>query len=273
MKRLAVIGDPVGHSLSPLIHMTWIDALDLDASYESIRVPAGETAAALDDFEHQAFLGLNVTLPHKQAVLAKAAEKSAAVEAIGAANTLSRLPSGGWRADNTDAPGLIAALGRLGLSDFTGKTVLMLGAGGAARAGLFALDRAGADIILLNRTVEKAEQILAECCSRPHLSGPLDALSDHAGRANLVINTTSAGHGGAHIPLPDGEGRLFYDMSYGAPAEAQLAHAKAQGWKIEDGLGMLVCQAAESFSIWFDGVRPDIEVALTACRTSLEQNA
>ena len=135
MRRLAVIGDPVGHSLSPLIHMTWIDALGLDASYESIRVPAGETAAALDDFEYQEFLGLNVTLPHKQAVLPKASEKSAAVDAIGAANTLSRLPPGGWRADNTDAPGLIAALGRLGLSEFTGKTVLMLGAGGAARSG------------------------------------------------------------------------------------------------------------------------------------------
>lgn len=273
MIRLAVIGDPVGHSLSPLIHMTWIDALRLEASYESIRVPAGETAAALDDFEQQEFQGLNVTLPHKQAVLAKVTEISDAVEAIGAANTLSRLPRGGWRADNTDAPGLLAALGRIGLSDFSDKTVLMLGAGGAARAGLFALDRAGANIILLNRTVEKAEQILSECCSRPHLSGPLVALSDHAGRANLVINTTSAGHGGAHIPLPDGEGRLFFDMSYGDPAAAQLSHAKAQGWNTEDGLGMLVGQAAESFSIWFDGIRPDIEIALAACRASLEQNA
>jgi len=273
MIRLAVIGDPVGHSLSPLIHMTWIDALRLEASYESIRVPAGETAAALDDFEQQDFQGLNVTLPHKQAVLAKVTETSDAVEAIGAANTLSRLPRGGWRADNTDAPGLLAALGRIGLSDFTDTTALMLGAGGAARAGLFALDRAGANIILLNRTVEKAEQILSECCSRPHLSGPLDALSDHAGRANLVINTTSAGHGGAHIPLPDGEGRLFFDMSYGNPAAVQLDHARAQGWNTEDGLGMLVGQAAESFSIWFDGIRPDIEVALTACRASLEQNA
>ncbi|MCZ4296998.1 shikimate dehydrogenase [Henriciella marina] len=272
MKRLAVIGDPVGHSLSPLIHMTWIDALRLEASYESIRVPAGETAAALDDFEQQEFQGLNVTLPHKQAVLAKVTETSDAVEAIGAANTLSRLPRGGWRADNTDAPGLLTALARIGLSDFSDKTVLMLGAGGAARAGLFALDRAGAKIILLNRTVEKAEQIITECCSRAHVSGPLGTLQEHADHADLIINTTSAGHGGAHIPLPDGEGRLFYDMSYGTPAEAQLAHAKAQGWQTEDGLGMLVGQAAESFSIWFDGVRPDIEIALTACRTSLEQN-
>ncbi|RIJ24108.1 shikimate dehydrogenase [Henriciella barbarensis] len=272
MIRLAVIGDPVGHSLSPLIHMTWIDALGLEASYESIRVPDGETAAALDDLEQQDFQGLNVTLPHKQAVLAKVTATSAAVKAIGAANTLSRLPGGGWHADNTDAPGLIAALARIGFADFKGKTVLVLGAGGAARAGLFALDRAGADIILLNRTVEKAEQVLTECCSRAHLSGPLDALAEHAGRADFVINTTSAGHGGAHIPLPAGDGRLFFDMTYGNPAAVQLAHARAQGWKTEDGLGMLVGQAAESFSIWFDGVRPDIDIALAACRASLEQN-
>lgn len=273
MKRLAVIGDPIGHSLSPLIHMTWIDTLGLDASYESIRVPAGEAEAALDDFTHEGFTGLNVTLPHKQAVLTKATRTSDAVKAIGAANTLTRLSEGGWQADNTDAPGLTAALARLGLTDWAGRKVLMLGAGGAARAGLFALDQAGAEIILLNRTVEKAEHILGECCARQHRSGPLDDLAVHSAQADLIINTTSAGHGGNHIPLPAGEGRLFYDMSYGAPAKPQLEHAEAQGWKTEDGLAMLVCQAAESFSIWFDGERPDIEVALSACRTSLEQDA
>lgn len=270
MERLAVIGDPVGHSLSPLIHMTWIDTLGLEASYESIRVPEGQTASALDDFLREGFRGLNVTLPHKQAVLDKVARRSEAVDAIGAANTLTHLGDEGWRADNTDAPGLIMALARMGLKDLSGKTVLILGAGGAARAVLFALDRAGADIVLLNRTVDKAAAVLAACCERPHQHGPLDDLTRHADSADLIINTTSAGHGGAVIELPAGNGRLFYDISYGAPAAAQLSHAREQGWETEDGLAMLVCQAAESFAIWFDGTRPDLEAAISVCRDYME---
>lgn len=273
MERLAVIGDPVGHSLSPHIHMTWIDGLGLDASYESIRVPAGDTAAALQDFARDGFRGLNVTLPHKQAVLGAVSEASPGVQKIGAANTLSRLPDGSWRADNTDAPGLMSALERVGEGVVEGRKILVLGAGGAARAALFALDRAGADLLLLNRTVEKAGRVIADCCARPHGYGPLEDLETLSQDAALIINTTSAGHAGDFIQLPPGEGRLFYDMSYGKPAEAQLAHAADMGWRTEDGLGMLVCQAAESFRIWFGGDLPDVEVALAACRRTLETHA
>lgn len=272
MDRLAVIGDPVGHSLSPHIHMTWIDGLGLEASYESIRVPAGETAAALEDFAREGFRGLNVTLPHKQAVLANVSEASPGVQKIGAANTLSRLPDGRWRADNTDAPGLMRALDRAGEGVVEGRRILVLGAGGAARAALFALDRAGADVMLLNRTVEKAGTVIAECCERPHGYGSLEDLDTLSEEAALIINTTSAGHGGDFIQLPEGGNRLFYDMSYGKPSQAQLAHACDMGWRTEDGLGMLVCQAAESFRIWFGGELPDIEIALKACRQTLERD-
>ena len=118
-QRLAVIGDPVGHSLSPQIHMTWIDAQARKASYESIRVPRGETAAALADFSRKKFRGLNVTLPHKEAVLETVTDTSPAVAAIGAANTLTRKADGSWRADNTDAPGLMAALRQQSRSMFS----------------------------------------------------------------------------------------------------------------------------------------------------------
>ena len=270
MDRLAVIGDPVGHSLSPQIHMTWIDQLGLDASYESIRVPAGDVTAAMEDFARQDFRGLNVTLPHKQDVLASASLVSPAVKAIGAANTLSRLSDGSWRADNTDAPGLIAALKRAGIDYVTGRKIIVIGAGGAARAALFALDRADAEVTVLNRTVEKAGQVIAECCNSPHGYGPLADLHTVAEEAEFIINTASAGHQDTCIQLPEGKGRLFFDMSYGAPAAAQLAHAQQQGWATEDGLGMLVCQAAESFRIWFGGDLPDVELALEACRETLK---
>lgn len=270
IQRLAVIGDPVGHSLSPQIHMTWIDGQKLNASYESIRVPTGEAIGALKDFSLKKFRGLNVTLPHKQAVLSGVTSRSAAVQAIGAANTLTLDDAGNWHADNTDAPGLMAALARAGTLSVAGKQVLVLGAGGAARAALFALDQADADLIVLNRTVPKAEAILEACCDREHISGPLSDLEHHIGNCEIVINTTSIGYGGDFIELPFGEGRLFFEMSYGTPAEPQLTHARAQGWHVEDGLGMLVCQAAESFNIWFGGERPDVERALEVCRQTLK---
>ncbi|MEQ8558020.1 MAG: shikimate dehydrogenase [Henriciella sp.] len=270
IQRLAVIGDPVGHSLSPQIHMTWIDAQKRNASYESIRVPKGEADRALQDFARKEFRGLNVTLPHKEAVLETVSDRSPAVEAIGAANTLTRNPDGSWRADNTDAPGLMCALERVGVSSVDGKTVLVLGAGGAARAALYALDGGGADLIVLNRTVEKAGMVIETCCERDHRFGPLEDIDRHADKADFIVNTTSAGHAGEHFVLPDGNGRLFFEMSYGAPGKAQIAHAKAQGWEVEDGLGMLVCQAAASFRIWFDCDLPDIEMALEACRETLK---
>ena len=270
IQRLAVIGDPVGHSLSPQIHMTWIDAEKRNASYESIRVPTGDTARALEEFARKEFRGLNVTLPHKQAVLQSVAQTSDAVDAIGAANTLSRMPDGHWRADNTDAPGLMTALNRIGISSVNGKTVLVLGAGGAARAALYALDRGGADLIVLNRTVEKASMVLDACCEREQRYGPLSDINQYADSTDFVINTTSVGYSGEHFDLPDGKGRLFYEMSYGAPARSQLAHAIERGWAGEDGLGMLVCQAAESYRIWFGGDLPDVEMALEACRETLK---
>ena len=272
MQRLAVIGDPVGHSLSPQIHMTWIDAQRRKASYESIRVPRGETAAALADFSRKKFRGLNVTLPHKEAVLETVIDTSPAVAAIGAANTLTRNTDGSWRADNTDAPGLMAALRRAGIGDVSDKTVLVLGAGGAARAALYALDRGGANLIVLNRPVEKAGKVIVACCRRSHRFGPLEDLALHAVKADFIINTTSAGHGGEFLDLPEGKGRLFFEMSYGAPAKAQLAQARRMDWIAEDGLGMLVCQAAESFAIWFDCALPDVEIALEACRETLKLN-
>ncbi len=270
--RLGVIGDPVAHSLSPLIHNPWLQAAGIDARYEAIHVPDGQLPDALDRLYKEGVVGLNVTLPHKQAALAAAASASEAASRIGAANTLSRGENGTWLADNTDAPGVLKALEMAGLAELSGCRTLVLGAGGSARAVVYALSESGAEITLLNRTLERAGALLTEIAPGNTVYGPLSGLPDKLNAADLVINTTSGGHSGQMHTLTQGGGRLFLDISYGPAAAAQLAHADEMGWQVRDGLTMLVAQAAESFRIWF-GQMPDTQAALVRCRQAVEARA
>lgn len=267
--RLGVIGDPIAHSLSPLIHNAWLKAAGIDAQYDAIHVSEGELPAALARLSTEGAIGLNITMPHKHAALEAAASASEAAQKIGAANTLTRTGNGTWIADNTDAPGFLRALANAGISDLAGCKTLVLGAGGSARAIVYALYESGAQICLLNRTVERARALLDDIAPDKAVHGPLEQIGDKLSDADLVINTTSAGHSGAFIPLTQGAGRLFMDISYGAAANGQLAHAEQMGWQVRDGLPMLVTQAAESFRIWF-GQMPDTNIAMAQCRKAVE---
>ncbi len=266
---LGVIGDPVSHSLSPEIHNAWLRAAGIDARYDPIHVVDGALPAALSDLSDRAIVGLNITLPHKRAALDLSAKASKTAQVIGAANTLTRLPAGGWSADNTDAAGFMRALKLAGVTAIRGKNVLVLGAGGAARAIVYALHEAGADIVILNRTLERAAQLSADITQSNASYSSLDEFADYVRPADMIINTTSRGFSESPLQLPPGGARLFFDISYGRSVEAQLIHATGQGWRAEDGLAMLVYQAAKSFELWFDR-RPDTSSALKHCREIVE---
>lgn len=262
-----VIGDPIAHSLSPLIHNAWLREHGIDATYEAMQVPDGELESALATLTRQGARGLNITLPHKHTALALAEEAGDLARRIGAANTLIRTDSGGWRAENTDAPGFIHTLDKAGI-DIAGKNVLLLGAGGSARALAFVLTDLRAKLTISNRTVSRAESIADDLLEKPEICSLEDGLN-RLPTAEIVINTLSLGHSGQSLELPAGHGRTFYDISYGAAASKTLATAAAQDWVPMDGLGMLVAQAAFAFEHWF-GLVPDMEAAELKCRKVVE---
>lgn len=265
-KLLGVIGDPISHSLSPLIHNGWLRDLQINATYEAMHVPAGELREALQTLESRDVHGLNVTLPHKHAALAACRETTQAAAKIGAANTLTFKDPGHWHADNTDAPGFLHALGRRS----PGKEhVLILGAGGSARAIVFALTNEKIPVTILNRTVSKAEELANDLGDQSTSFGAINQYKEYIDSATIVVNTTSMGYAGDTLSLPSGDERIFFDISYGKIAAPQLAHAAEVGWKVKDGLTMLVAQAAFSFESWF-GVMPDFEKALERCQRAVK---
>jgi len=266
-RLLGVIGDPVAHSLSPYIHNHWLRQHGLDAVYAALEVKESELAASLESLKAHDAIGLNVTLPHKQAVLALAATASETARRLGAANTLVRGAGGHWHADNTDAPGFALTLD-YGDIQVDGRDVFLLGAGGSARAVADVLVQKGARLTLCNRTIARAEALALDLAPAARIL-PLDEGLRQIQRASVVINTLSLGHAGGTRELPETSGGIFYDISYGRGAAAMLAEARRKGWRTLDGLGMLVAQAALSFELWF-GVTPDLAAAHTRARALLE---
>lgn len=263
-----VVGDPIAHSLSPLIHTGWIKAHGLDAQYDAIRIPDGEFADRVHELEAQGVEGLNVTLPHKRAAAELARHASEAVARLGVANTLHRKDSA-WHADNTDVGGFQDMLTDVLDASLKDKRITVLGAGGSARAVVYALSVAGAEITLCNRTLSRAEALFDDLEIRDGRVLDLKTGLSELEAADLVVNTTSAGLSGVSFVLPEGRGRAFVDISYGAAAEQILEPARTSGWRTSDGLSMLVHQAARSFEIWF-GIAPDTDDALKRCRAALE---
>jgi shikimate dehydrogenase len=243
---LGVCGWPVAHSRSPQMHNAALAAAGL-ADWRYLRLPLppelfAETVRALPA---AGFRGVNVTIPHKHAALAVADEASEAARAIGAANTLT-FEDGAIVADNTDAPGLLAALGE----SPAGKSVLILGAGGAGRAAAWALKGAGAaDVAVWNRTPERAAALAAELGVRA-----VEAVEG----ADIVVNCTSVGlddEGATFKALPLradelGAGSLVVDMVYRAGGTQFLEAARTRGARVIDGLEILVAQGAASFERW-----------------------
>ncbi|MCJ2080553.1 shikimate dehydrogenase [Methylobacterium sp. J-090] len=268
MTKAFVVGHPIAHSRSPLIHGHWLAAHGIAGTYERIDVAPEAFAEFLKTLREKGFAGGNVTIPHKEAAFARVDELTPRAKTIGAVNTVFFDADGRLWGDNTDAPGFIAHLDQsLGADrlDRTGGTAVVLGAGGAARAIVVGLlERGLTRIQVANRTRARAEALVALDPQRVAALDWADLPTALSG-AGLLVNTTSlgmAGHGVLDLdltPLP--ASASVADIVY-APLETPLlATARARGLAAVDGLGMLLHQAVPGFERWF-GVRPAVTPAL-----------
>jgi len=270
MKRAGVIGWPVAHSLSPVLHGYWLKEHGIDGSYEKIPASPEDFTQVILRLRDEGYAGVNVTVPHKEAAFALADHKDDAAILAGAANLLV-LGKDGIEGHNTDFYGLMESL-RENIGALTGKSAILLGAGGAARGAVLALDMLGAsEIHILNRDAARADA-LAQAMA-PHmpetelLPGPLAGWNDVAFDAALVVNSTSAGMGSnppldldLSLLLPDA---AVCDIVYHPLETKLLKDAQARGLLAIDGLGMLMHQAVPSFEAFF-GARPEVTPGLRA---------
>lgn len=272
MDRYAVVGHPIAHSKSPLIHAAFARQTGHALTYEALLAPLDGFAATVGAFRRAGGLGMNVTVPFKLEAHALAGEHSVRAKAAGAVNTLAFRPDGTIFGDNTDGAGLVRDLTTNLNCPLAGRAVLLLGAGGAARGVVLPLlGQRPARLVIANRTAAKAEDLVGRFAPE---AGPCSlsacGFAALAGQCfDVVINATSASLGNEAPELPPGiyaSGALAYDMMYGKGDTPFLAAARSQGAAhLADGLGMLVEQAAESFLLW-RGVRPDTAPVLAALR-------
>jgi shikimate dehydrogenase len=270
MPRLAVLGHPVAHSRSPAMQNAALAALGLGAEwhYEALDVVPEDFAQCVREMPGEGFVGANVTVPHKQLALAVADAPSEMAREIGAANTLV-FAADEIQAHNTDAAGLIASLP----VSPQGRRALVLGAGGAARAAIWALGAAGAEVHVWNRTEARARAVQVELSEQ---SIRIDVILDNAveeidqAAFELIVNTTAVGLRGEdpfeHLPLKRdgfGPGQAVVDMVYGDTPSSLLAAAAAAGAVVVDGIEVLVQQGALSLQVW-TGREPPLDVMRTA---------
>ena len=260
-ERCGILLHPAGHTLSPLLHREAYRELGLDASYEVFDVAPAELENTLRMLREQGFRQLSVSLPHKEAVLPLADRVSNEARRIGAANTLTRV-EGQLQADNTDWLGVCQALEPLG--PWAGRRATVVGAGGAARAVVYALRKLDLQVCIVNRTHARAERLAAELEARV---GDLDEPYE------LLVNATPLGMApdAEQTPVPREKlraGATVFDTVY-RPFETRLLHeARAAGARTQDGLAMLLHQAAEQIRIW-SGKTPDIQRLRAAAEAEL----
>lgn len=260
MKRACVIGWPIEHSRSPLIHGHWLQRYRLDGVYEKRGVRPEDAGAFLAHFADSGYVGANVTVPHKEAALRAAARPDAAALSVGAANTL-WFEDGVLCASNTDVYGFLRNLDdRAPGWDEIRQPAVILGAGGAARSvarGL--LDRGFREILVMNRTRERAEELA-------RFFGPAITVRDWSERsralegAGLLVNTTALGMTGSVLDIDLAAlpaSALVTDVIYVPLETPLLRQARQRGLRVADGLGMLLHQAVPGFETWF-GVRPEV---------------
>jgi shikimate dehydrogenase len=264
VKQAFVTGYPIKHSRSPLIHGYWLRLYGIVGNYQAIENSPDDFPQFVQTLAEQGLCGGNVTIPHKEVAFSLCNKRDAAAEAIGAVNTLwiddNHILNGG----NTDAYGFAANLDAQLSGWDQGKTALVLGAGGASRAVIYALLERGFErIIVANRTVERAQQLVSHFGSKIEAYG-WDRAQDFVALSDLIVNTTSlgmSGHGETDaFPLDlttTKSGTFATDIVY-IPLETPfLAKARAAGLKCADGLGMLLHQAVPGFEHWF-GIRPKV---------------
>ena len=262
-----VIGHPINHSRSPLIHGTWLAEHGIDGSYEAIDVAPDALPAFFERLRSGEFAGGNVTIPHKEAVFALCDEVNPLARKIGAVNTLV-VRDGKVMGSNTDYLGFLGNLDAAmpGWSDGP-DDAMVIGAGGAARAVLVALQRRdGGKVHVLNRTLANAQALVDEI-EGPFEAHGFDAFAELAPRTGIVINTTSIGMHGTRFDWLDldllPKDTLVTDIVYVPLVTPLLVEAQAHGLRTVDGLGMLLHQAVPGFEAWF-GVRPTVTPELRA---------
>ena len=268
--RAGVIGWPVAHSRSPKLHGFWLQHYGIDGRYDRLPVPPEDLGRFLTELPKEpGFRGINVTLPHKVAVLPYLAEIDVVARRIGAANTIVVRADGSLWGSNTDAFGFIESLKADAPAGWTASAgpAVMLGAGGAARAVLVALLDEGTPLVrVINRSEEKAAALAAEFGPRLQAVDWEERSSALAG-ANLLVNTTSLGMSGQpplEIALDDlPRTALVNDIVYSPLTTDLLAKARARGNPVVDGLGMLLHQGRPGFEAWF-GRGPEVTPALRA---------
>ena len=268
MKRACVIGWPVAHSRSPIIHRYWLKLYGIEGAYEQEAVRPDDITHFLRTLRGRGYAGANLTLPHKEAALAAADRADAAATEIGAANTLWLDARGLLHATNTDAYGFMTHLEAEATAwNKNKRPVFVLGAGGAARAVLHGLIEAGASKVLLaNRTAERAEALTKGFGRRVSVI-PWHERNKALAGCGLLVNATSLGMTGK--PPLDIElsslpaNTIVADIVYSPLETPLLAAAKARGNRTVDGLGMLLHQAVPGFERWF-GTRPEVTPELRA---------
>lgn len=284
-----VLGDPVRHSLSPAMHNAALADLELDWVYLALPVAAERLAGAVQALEAMGCRGLNVTIPHKQAVAALCRELSPLAERLGAVNTLVPHPQGGWFGTNTDVEGFCAPLRQDG-TDWRGRRALVLGCGGSARAVVAALVELGfADIQLAGRRAAALEAFRQDCAAWAPQLRPLvwpaeaDGLAPALAGADLIVNTTPVGMASASdpaaagaCPLSESElqalpaGGWVYDLIYTPRPTELLRRAAQRACRAIDGLEMLVQQGAASLRLWSDCDAVPVERMREAALAQLE---
>ena len=262
-KLAGVMGWPVAHSRSPLLHGHWLEHYGIDGAYVPLAVAPEHFAQALRALSLVGFAGVNVTLPHKETALAAVDEATATASRIGAVNTVTVRADGSLLGDNTDAYGFVENL-RQSVPDWRPEAgpALLIGAGGTARAVAVALLEAGLpEVTLVNRTTSRAEALALE------IGGPVKVglWVDRArllGQAALLVNTSSLGLvGGPALDLD--LAALVPDVVYTPLETPLLREARGRGNAVADGLGMLLHQARPGFAKWF-GVAPEVSEHLRA---------
>ncbi|WP_374361702.1 shikimate dehydrogenase [Pseudoduganella danionis] len=272
MDRYCVFGNPIAHSKSPDIHAAFAAQTGQQLSYERRLAPLDGFAAAVQDFIAEGGKGANVTVPFKLEAVKVAQALTIRARAAGAVNTL-HFTDEGIIGDNTDGAGLVADIVRNAGVPITGKRVLLLGAGGAARGVVLPiLEYRPAQLVIANRTVATADALVEQFAALGG-EGVVSACgyAEIQGAYDIIINATSASLSAELPPVPASvfaPDALALDMMYGAQPTVFLQFAAQHGARLRDGLGMLVEQAAEAFSLW-RGVQPETAAVLKALREQL----
>ena len=277
LDQYCVIGNPIAHSKSPAIHAQFAAQTGQAMTYQRMLAPLDGFVASVHAFRQAGGMGANVTVPFKLEAYALATHLTARAQAAGAVNTL-KFDGEQILGDNTDGIGLVADIVRNAGISLRDKRILLLGAGGAARGALLPiLSELPAELVIANRTLGKAQQLVELARSHTDAAVPVSAAewSQLSGSFDLIINATSASLSGDVPPISPAlltTATLAYDMMYGAQPTAFLRFAGGAGAQLRDGLGMLVEQAAEAFYLW-RGVRPQTESVLAKLRAELQQEA